>query len=140
MTGTECIEWSGSRFPEGYGQVTYAERRKYGTPLAHRVAWMKANGRTIPKGGKILHSCDNPPCVNPDHLSLGTQSRNILDAYGRGRMKGANKFNASKTHCARNHPYDEQNTLIDGRGHRACRTCHKENQARYTARKKGNLS
>lgn len=76
----ECWEWQGGRFPSGYGRVM--ERK---TPfLAHRFAYSSANGE-IPDGLVVRHSCDNPPCCNPNHLLLGTHKDNMGDALERGR-------------------------------------------------------
>ena len=54
---------------------------------AHRVAWERRNHKKIPKGLCILHKCDNPACVNPGHLKLGTQQENMLDKVSKGRHK-----------------------------------------------------
>lgn len=54
--------------------------------LAHRVSYELHHG-PIPQGALILHSCDNPGCVNPAHLRAGTQSENILEAFAKGRKK-----------------------------------------------------
>jgi len=75
-----CWEWTGSRSPAGYGQT----RIFWKLYAAHRVSWEKSNG-PIPDGLRVLHKCDNPPCIRPDHLFLGTQSDNMLDAYRKGR-------------------------------------------------------
>ena len=51
---------------------------------AHRVAWVLYRGK-IPRGKKVLHRCDNPPCCNPEHLFLGTQADNVADMVTKGR-------------------------------------------------------
>jgi DNA-binding XRE family transcriptional regulator len=65
---------------------------------AHRFAWEQANGRPVPAGMVVMHACDNPRCVNPDHLSLGTQAANIHDAIRKGRFNafGRQKLNAAQ--------------------------------------------
>lgn len=79
-----CWEWSRSRTPQGYGQLVF---RRLLTG-AHRVAYTIAKGE-IPEGMLILHSCDNPPCCNPDHLRAGTQKENGKDMKARKRCEAA---------------------------------------------------
>jgi len=72
-----------------------------GKRLAHRLSYEDAKGR-IPKGGLILHSCDNPACVNPAHLRVGSYKENVSDMDSRGRrnnspMKGSENPNAFMT-------------------------------------------
>lgn len=75
-----CWVWMGARDQAGYGAVKVDGRMR----RAARVAWELAYG-PIPAGLNILHSCDNPPCVRPDHLMIGTQRANIQDMLAKGR-------------------------------------------------------
>ena len=79
--GDACWLWTGSLGTRGYGQF-FANGRPQG---AHRVAFALSHG-SIPKHALILHSCDNPPCCNPAHLSAGDQFDNMRDASGKGRL------------------------------------------------------
>ncbi len=81
VTTSGCVEWTGKRFPNRYGCVTKDR-------LAHRVSWELHNG-LIPLGLMVLHRCDNPPCVNPAHLFLGTQTDNMRDASRKKRTWSA---------------------------------------------------
>lgn len=74
----DCWLWTGARTPTGYGALHGQER------LAPRMAWTLSVG-PIPMGLQVLHRCDNPPCVNPDHLWLGTQQDNMADMIAKGR-------------------------------------------------------
>ncbi len=78
---TPCIEWTGARFPYGYGQWP---TREYGTRQAHRVVLIQHH---VPIAGMVVrHRCDNPPCVNPDHLTVGSYADNVQDMIERGRI------------------------------------------------------
>lgn len=77
-----CWLWRGTIQTTGYGQIRVGQRGP--VYLAHRLAWELANG-PIPKGMLVLHHCDNPPCVRPDHLFLGTHRDNALDCIAKGR-------------------------------------------------------
>lgn len=78
----DCWLWTGHRLKNGYGQFSLTTTRPV---KAHRFAWELAHG-PIPGGMMVCHHCDNPPCVRPDHLFLGTAKDNTQDAIRKGRM------------------------------------------------------
>ena len=80
-----CWEWQGSKVPFGYGRFRIPKDRAV---YAHRWSYEYIYG-PIPNGLQILHQCDNPPCVRPDHLFLGTQSDNMRDSLDKGRLTAA---------------------------------------------------
>lgn len=86
-SASECWPWLGAKHSKrseyGWFHVAKApKRKKIG---AHRLAWELANG-AIPKGLQVCHHCDNPPCVNPAHLFLGTAKDNIQDCLRKQRF------------------------------------------------------
>lgn len=74
-----CWEWQGNTDNHGYGEI-----RGLGQRRAHRLSWVIHRG-PIPEGMDLLHHCDNPPCVNPEHLFPGTQGDNNRDRSLKGR-------------------------------------------------------
>lgn len=82
-TGTGCLEWTGARNEKGYGRIGCEMPGQPRTMYAHRLAFYLANGY-LPK--LIRHTCDNPPCCNPQHLLPGTQLDNMRDAVERDRI------------------------------------------------------
>lgn len=79
----DCWEWIGSRNRSGYGNVRHNGKGA----KAHRVSWEMAYG-PIPKGLHVRHlKCDNPPCVRPEHLALGTVAANMRDRDSKGRRR-----------------------------------------------------
>ena len=94
-----CWEWSRSHNGQGYGTLRIEGKTVY----AHRLSFELAGG-VIPAGLDVLHSCDNPRCINPEHLSAGTRSQNMADCHARGRsriptprMKGESNGSAKLT-------------------------------------------
>ena len=79
-----CALWLGHRLPAGYGTVTDAAGVSH---YAHRVSWELLNG-PVPEGHVIRHVvCDNPSCVRPGHLQLGTPADNVADKLAAGRIR-----------------------------------------------------
>ena len=93
-----CWLWRGSRTTAGYGNVRVGPKNKY----AHRLAWELTNG-AIPNGLHVCHRCDNPPCVRPDHLFLGTGKDNARDSMQKGRHSPPPHYYGDEHH-ARKHP------------------------------------
>jgi hypothetical protein len=79
-----CWEWTGKKNNKGYGMIRTTGNKSDSFRLAHRISWFLANG-DIPEGFHVLHRCDNPGCVNPDHLFLGTHLENMRDKLSKGR-------------------------------------------------------
>lgn len=120
----DCWLWTAAIDKAGYGRIGEGTKVLY----AHRVAYELAVG-PIPAGLVIDHLCRTRNCVNPDHLEVVPQRRNIL----RGVAFSAE--NAAKTHCLRGHEFTPENTRIrirPGDTERVCIACQKIRDAKRT--------
>ena len=117
-TSGDCWLWIAGKTADGYGSF----RPRHKVMRAHVYSFILHFG-PYDRRLYVRHSCDVPACVNPAHLSLGTQFDNMRDMVARGRA--GNRY-ATTTHCQSGHAFDEVNTYVKGRGHRSCRTCHRE--------------
>jgi hypothetical protein len=81
--GAECWYWTGIPNPKGYGRISVHGRAGHDA-FAHRVAW-ELTYRLVPGGLWVLHHCDTPACVRPEHLFLGTAADNTADMMAKGR-------------------------------------------------------
>lgn len=111
-----CWEWQKSRDKHGYGYVGQDAKTK----KAHRVSYETFIG-LIPEGMCVLHRCDNPPCINPEHLFLGTLKQNALDRDAKHRGPDSKKL-----YCKRGHLFSAENLVVSvlkNYGKRVCKKC-----------------
>lgn len=111
----DCWVWLGGRNGSGYPAISDGRKSLVGTRLMREYI----DGKPVPSELVVCHSCDNPPCVNPAHLFVGTKRDNAQDMI----IKGRRGDRAPLTSCRRGHPFTDDNTMIERSGTRRCRTC-----------------
>jgi len=120
MSGA-CWPWRGPSNPRGYGRLRFEGRKSY----VHRAVYETFFG-PIPAGLVVMHVCDNPKCVRPSHLRVGTQIENMRDMAMKGRGRKSNPSSREQSATCRNgHEYAPLNIYRDGKGKRRCRICMK---------------
>ena len=127
--GNGCIEYTGCKVA-GYGSIGYKGKNA----RTHRLTYMVHNNVSHLENKELVcHSCDNPSCVNPDHLWLGTHQDNIKDCVAKGRYFMNRTI---MTHCARGHEQNEVNTYVYANKRRSCRRCDRIYRDNYLERKR----
>ena len=126
-----CHLWTAAVDQRGYGRFGFRPHgeKNYRAVAASRVAWELYVG-PVPKGMEVCHHCENPACVNPEHLFLGTHKDNMNDRDRKGRTIAGQ---SNKTHCPRGHEYAGENVYIH-MGSRKCKACNAIRQVEYRER------
>ena len=115
----DCWLWTTVKSCDGYGKF----RARPEMWLAHRFAYFITHG-DFDRHLYVLHHCDNPPCVNPKHLFLGTQLDNMRDCVKKGRLT-----RTILSHCRRGHSKSGENVRYY-RGYAVCKCCHNDARRR----------
>ena len=120
-----CWNWQSAKRSDGYGVFRIAGH----TRRASRLSYELAKG-PIPPNAFVLHSCDNPSCVRPSHLRIGSHHDNMADMVARER------HSLAKTEsCINGHPFTGENLFHRSDGGRGCRICRRDNKRRSRAKK-----
>lgn len=110
----DCWEWEGDLCSNGYGDLAFCEKGKRTRIFAHRFSYVFYKG-PLEEGKYICHACDNPKCVNPNHLFQGSPKDNVRDMFSKGRQP-----QRKMTHCRRGHPLVEGNIYHNKKYKKRC--------------------
>lgn len=122
----KCWEWTGTRSDDGYGKMSQKWAKQLGSFGAHRYSLVLHLGPPPEEKPLACHTCDNPPCVNPEHLYWGSALDNSRDRWER------NPRRKEKTHCVRGHELTDGNIYRPPKGHgRSCKKCIKLRAERH---------
>jgi glutaredoxin len=120
----DCWIWKGGRTSKGYGSFKYYQEKS--AIGAHVSSYLFHIGE-VPVGQIVCHHCDNPPCVNPEHLFLDTNSGNMKDMVKKGRNGWSSK---KQTHCRKGHSFEEsgvyERSWKNGKTDRICKECQRD--------------
>lgn len=121
LTTSGCWQWTRTKLRDGYGRMRHMNKMH----LAHRMSYEVFKDR-LPDDLLVMHSCDNPGCVNPMHLFMGTNKDNSDDKIKKDREgRSFSRSNRLKTHCVNGHELSGNNVYFRHRpgGGRICKTC-----------------
>lgn len=121
-----CWNWTGWRNRNGYAIFRNVRISRHLLTVA--------SGPPGPGRIYALHSCDNPPCVNPEHLRWGTPQDNVDDMFARGRSALGSR--STETHCRNGHSWAESGFFITSKGEKVCSTCRSEYYSSWNRRRK----
>lgn len=136
----ECWIWLGAHDGRGYGTLYVNGRNRRATQISIEIA----TNLPFPAGKLACHHCDNPPCVNPKHLFVGSMKDNMRDCIAKGRFiqppihkRGYNRL---KTHCKRGHPLSGENLIRTRQGRRSCKQCMRASQRNYDRARRATIT
>jgi hypothetical protein len=121
-----CLIWLRGTNGNGYPVARWEGRKRQVSHLA-----LEAKGVEVPRGFMACHRCDNPFCINDDHLFVGTGKDNMADASAKGRLA----YGYSEV-CWRGHPMSGDNLRVETSGRRRCRACEQVAGRQQSANKK----
>ena len=130
-----CWEWGGFIWKTGYGCFSFSHKKSM---RASRMSWIIHYGQ-IPDGLLVCHKCDNPGCVRPEHLFLGTPKQNTYDMISKKRNYDIGSLYRGKmmSHCTKGHEFTVENTYVNkNTNQRICRICKTKWQQKMRSIKK----